>query len=128
VCAVRFGRADGDVELLGDLVIRMAECEQPKNLVLAFGEGIGLGRRALLRLGGDHSRAERGMHVVPTCGDLAHGRHDRACADQWRTTAFELQAAPATATAAASERQQWVLGRGRAPARDARRRLRARTR
>ena len=48
VRAVRLRRADGDVEHLRDLLVRVAEREQAEHLALAVGERILLGPPALL--------------------------------------------------------------------------------
>ena len=76
VRAVRLGRAHRDVELARDLLVRVAEREQAQNVALAVGERVLLGALPLLRVGGDHPRAERRMHVAPAGGDVADGGDD----------------------------------------------------
>ena len=56
---VRLGRAHRDVEHLRDLLVRVAEREQPQHLALALRERVGLLARLRLGLGRDQPRAER---------------------------------------------------------------------
>src|SRR5438105_5342023 len=74
--AVRLGRAHGNVEHLGDLLVRVTEGQKPQHLALSVRQGIGLGCRARFRLRGDESRAEGRMHVMLAARDLANGRDD----------------------------------------------------
>ena len=67
---VRLGRAHRDVEHLRDLLVRVAEREQPQHLPLAVRERILLGAAALLGLGRDEPRTQRRMDVAAAAGDL----------------------------------------------------------
>src|SRR5581483_11475194 len=64
VAAVGLGRADRDVELVRDLLVRVAEREQAENLALAVGERILLGLAGRVGLGCDQARAELRVHVA----------------------------------------------------------------
>ncbi len=72
---VRLGRSDRDVQLPCDLLVGVAERQEPQDLAFAVGERV-LRRSALLvGLGGDQARAELGVHVPPAAGDLTDRRH-----------------------------------------------------
>jgi hypothetical protein len=60
VRAVRVDRADGDEELLADLLVRVAEGEQVDDVARSFGERLEVRRAA----GGDELRAEIGLDVA----------------------------------------------------------------
>ena len=60
VRAVRLRRPDGDEELLRDLLVRVAEREQPQHLVLTVGERVLLGLARRIRVRRDQACAELG--------------------------------------------------------------------
>src|SRR5262249_9449699 len=73
-CPVRLGRAHGDVELLRDLLIRVAEREQFQDLALTVRERVGLLRCADGRVVGGKPRAELVVDVVAALRHLADRR------------------------------------------------------
>src|SRR5213592_4398798 len=73
VRAVGLGRAHRDVEFLRDLLVGVAEREQPEHLALAVGEGVLLGPALSVGIGGDEPRAELGVDVPSAARDLADG-------------------------------------------------------
>ena len=65
MCAVRLGSTNGDVEHLGDLLVRVAQSEEPQDLPLPIRERVllgGLGRRGI---GCGHAGAECRVDVAP---------------------------------------------------------------
>ena len=75
---VRLDRAHREEELLGDLLVRVTQGQEPQHLPLPVGERILLGPSLLLGLGGDEAGAERGVDVLPA------GRHFADRADHLR--------------------------------------------
>src|SRR4249919_3774171 len=73
---VRFGCAYRDVEQLGDLLVRVAEREQPQHFSLTFGKWVGSLLVTLPRLRLEKPRAEGRVQLLLTARDLPHRLHD----------------------------------------------------
>ena len=64
-----------DEPLSRDLLVRVAEREQPQHLTLAVGERVLVRPPRVVGFGGDQPRTELGMHVPPAARDLADRVH-----------------------------------------------------
>src|SRR5207237_6370628 len=76
VRAMRLRGAHRDEQLLGDLLVREAEREQPEDLALAVGQGILFRLTHCLGLRGDEARAKLWVDVPTSAGHLPDRRHD----------------------------------------------------
>ena len=82
---VRLDGAHRQEELLGDLLVRVAQSEEPEHLPLAVGERILLGPGPFLGLGGDEPGAERGVDVLPPAATSRTAPTTSASAASFRT-------------------------------------------
>ena len=75
-------------ELLGDLLVRVAERQEAQHLPLAVGERILLGPGLFLGVGGDESSAERWVDVLPPAATSRTAPTTSASAASFRTYPF----------------------------------------